>query len=115
MDPADAIDVARTVQGQPGHVEQARRGRCTREIEEALHRDSELTHEIAEMPEDEIVPERIVARGDRSMSSEHAGRGDGLERGLERQTQRQVLAQQLQDEECSVALVEVPYSGLDAK
>ncbi len=115
VDAADTIDVPCAVQGQPGHVEQAGRRRSTRKFEEALDGDAELADEIAEVPEDEIVPESIVARGYGRMRREHAGCGDGLERAFERKSEPQMLTQQLQDQERCVTFVEVPDRGLQTQ
>jgi hypothetical protein len=106
---AHAIDAACAVQREACHVEEAGRRRRSAELEEALERKAELADEVAEVRDDLIVSESVVPCGDGCMGGEDALRAHHLERGAERQSAVQVLAQQLEDEEGSVAFVQVPH------
>src|ERR1700731_4608402 len=67
------------------------------------------------MSKDQIVPERVVASGNRGVSCEDAVRGYRLEGGVERQPVCKMLAQQLENEKRGVPLVEMKPRRLDTQ
>ena len=71
--------------------------------------------DAAEMLEEQVIGERIVARGHRRVRGEHALRGDRLEPGLEAEARGQLLAQQLERQERRMAFVHVPDGGREAE
>ena len=97
------FSASRVMLNKPGR--RARAG----ELEEALDRHAELADEVAEVRDHQVVAERIVTGSHGRMSSEHAVGGNGLQRRVERQPLRQVLAQQLQNQERGMTLVQMPH------
>ena len=111
MDAAHAVDVARAAQREARHVEKARGGRGTRQLEDALDRHPQLAHEIPEVRDDQLQAEGVVAGRHRSVGGEHAVRRHRFEGGVEGQALRQVLAQQLENQKRRVPFVQVPHGG----
>ena len=108
MQAADAVDVARAVQREPRHVEHAVVARRGAEREEALERQPEVLDEIAEVREQQVVVERVVARRHWRVGRERALRRDRLERDLGLEPAAHLLAQPLEHQERGMALVHVP-------
>ena len=67
------------------------------------------------MREEQIVPERIVARRNRGVGREDALRGNRLESGRPRKPEREMLAQEIENEEGGVALIEMRDGGRESE
>ncbi len=112
---ADAVHAACTVQREPRHVEQARHGRRTSQIEETIDGKSQLANEIIEVGHEQLVPEGIVSRRHRRMRRERALTGHSFDRRAIRKAARKMLTQQLENEERRVAFVEMEHRRLQTE
>ena len=88
VDAADAIDAARAVERQPRHVEPAvDAGRAT-QLQQPVDGHAHRPGHGAEVRDEQVVVERVVACGHRRMRGEHALCRDGFESRLEAASQR---------------------------
>ncbi len=115
VDPAHAIDPSGSVQGEACHVEQARRGRRARQVQNPVQGNAELTNEVAEVRNDQIMAERVVPGGYRCMRCENTAGRNGFQRYVERQALSEMLAQQLENQKRRMAFVQMPYGWLDSE
>ena len=76
-----------------------------RKLEKTLDRHAQLTDEIAEMRNQEVMPKHVVSGRNRRVRRKDAPRSHRFERRVEGQAARHVLAQELHDQERRVSFV----------